>query len=131
VRFPAVISSSSYHFSVRPSWSKMLSLGSIIQYFFLAAIAYVLAGAPLLSLLSPPSSSVASKKGNVVDVRTLDSLVIPEKNLSCGAHAYKGVYVLSREPLVVYIEGFLGERESEEVLRIRYVWRRVSWICFL
>jgi prolyl 4-hydroxylase len=109
----------------------MLSLGSIIQYFFLAAIAYVLAGAPLLSLLSPPSSSVASKKGNVVDVRTLDSLVIPEKNLSCGAHAYKGVYVLSREPLVVYIEGFLGERESEEVLRIRYVWRRVSWICFL
>jgi prolyl 4-hydroxylase len=56
-----------------------------------------------------------------VDVGKLDSLVLPEKNLTCGEHAYKGVYVLSRDPLVVYIEGFLSEGEGKEVVRLRYV----------
>jgi prolyl 4-hydroxylase len=112
-----------------PSSSSM-SIGSIIQYVFLAAIAYVLAGAPLLSLLTAPSSSsIASQNGNVLDVSKLDSLVIPEANLSCEAHAYKGVYVLSREPLVVYIEGFLGEKEGEEVVKIRYIWRNNVMVC--
>ncbi|KAG9196280.1 prolyl 4-hydroxylase [Alternaria panax] len=51
----------------------------------------------------------------------LENLVIPEKNLTCAAHAYKGVYVLSREPLVLYIEGFVSEEEGKEVVALRYV----------
>jgi prolyl 4-hydroxylase len=41
--------------------------------------------------------------------------------LECKEHGYKGVYLLSREPLVVYIEGFLGEGEGDEVVKLRYV----------
>lgn len=48
----------------------------------------------------------------------LDSLVVP-RNLSCPAHSYRGVHVLNREPLVVYIEGFLGEKEVDKVVELR------------
>jgi prolyl 4-hydroxylase len=100
-----------------------LSLRTVAQYTFLAVVAYILAGAPLLSILktnADPSSSVKARHGNV-DAGKLDSLVIPEENLTCKEHAYKGVYVLSREPLFVYIEGFLGQGEGEEVVKLRYV----------
>lgn len=50
----------------------------------------------------------------------LDGLVIPDRNLTCAEHAFKGVYVLSREPLVVYIEGFLSEEECGHVVDVRY-----------
>lgn len=49
----------------------------------------------------------------------LDSLVIPDANLTCEEHAFRSVHVLSREPLVVYIEGFLGDEESTEVVQSR------------
>ncbi|KAJ5064605.1 hypothetical protein J3E74DRAFT_200705, partial [Bipolaris maydis] len=101
-----------------------LSFSSIAQYVFLAGLAYVLAGAPLSSFLNSSSSgsensynfNSRAREGKVVDVRTLESLVIPETNLSCAEHRYKGVYVLSRDPLVIYIEGFLGEGEGKEVV---------------
>lgn len=115
-----------------------ISLSAVVQYAFLAVLAYILAGAPLSSVLSSsssPSSSVLSilsdigddattasaREGKVVDVRKLESLVIPERNLTCKEHRYKGVYVLNRDPLVVYIEGFLGEGEGKEVVELRYV----------
>jgi prolyl 4-hydroxylase len=107
--------------SISSSWSP----GSIVQYTFIAALAYILAGAPLLSILKPNSdassysaSSSRARDGSV-NVGKLDNLVIPEKNLSCKEHAYKGVHILSREPLVVYIEGFLGEAEGDEVVKLR------------
>lgn len=110
------------------SYSSSLSITSFVQYAFLAALAYILAGAPLSSLLisradgdsASSSNSLGANKG--VDIKAnLENLVIPEKNLSCVAHAYKGVYVLSREPLVVYIEGFVSEEEGKEVVALRYV----------
>jgi prolyl 4-hydroxylase len=105
-----------------------ISISSFIQYTFLAVLAYILAGAPLLSILglnSESSGGVKARDGSV-DVGKLENLVIPEKNLSCKEHAYKGVYVLSREPLVVYIEGFLSEGEGEEVVKLRYVFHTRS-----
>lgn len=42
--------------------------------------------------------------------------MFPEPNLTCAEHSFKGVYVLSREPLVVYIEGFLSAQETESVV---------------
>lgn len=59
------------------------------------------------------SMSVAREK--------IESLVLPERDLVCGEHKYKGVHILSREPLVVYIEGFLGDEEARHVVGIRYV----------
>ena len=116
--------------STGASYSSSLSITSFFQYGFLAALAYILAGAPLSSLLTSnvggdavSSNSVGARGGGDVKAN-LENLVIPERNLSCAAHTYKGVYVLSREPLVVYIEGFVGEEEGKEVVALRYV---CSW----
>lgn len=109
---------------------------STIQYLVLAGLAYILAGAPLLehlSALTTPSSSStpkstwdtttskSSRNGFPAPPAYLENLVFPDKNLTCGEHSYKGVYVLNREPLVVYIEGFLSEEESRHVVEERYV----------
>lgn len=103
-----------------------ISISSLFQYTVLAVLAYVLAGAPLSSLLNSPSgTSTNSNKAraeagqNSYKGRELENLVIPETGLECRGHQFKGVYVLSREPLVVYIEGFLGEGEGDEVVRLR------------
>ena len=103
-----------------------ISISSLFQYTVLAVLAYVLAGAPLSSLLNSPSSTSTNSNTarteagqNSYKGRELENLVIPEAGLECGGHQFKGVYVMSREPLVVYIEGFLGEGEGDEVVRLR------------
>ena len=103
------------------------SISAVVQYAFLAVLAYFLAGAPFSSFVDFSSSGSDSgydvnehpRKGKVVDVKALESLVIPEKNLSCAEHRYKSVHILSREPLVVYIEGFLGEGEGNQAAEQR------------
>jgi prolyl 4-hydroxylase len=103
------------------SSSSSISFSSLVQYVFFAAIVYVLAGAPLNSIFSDKGSY--SEDGSAADtsVEKLRDLVVLEKDLSCKEHAYKGVHVLSREPLVVYIDGFLSEDERGEVVGMRYV----------
>ncbi|KAF1845836.1 uncharacterized protein K460DRAFT_366687 [Cucurbitaria berberidis CBS 394.84] len=100
---------------------------SLVQYAFLGVILYILAGAPLLSLVdlsgssysySTSASGGSNAGGGGIVGEKLDTLVIPEANLTCQAHSYKGVYVLSREPLVVYIEGFVSAEECERVVRV-------------
>ncbi|KAL6708664.1 hypothetical protein ACN47E_002360 [Coniothyrium glycines] len=39
-------------------------------------------------------------------------------NLTCSEHSHKGVFVLSREPLVVYVEGFLTDSEAKEIVHL-------------
>ena len=56
-------------------------------------------------------------------MKKLENLVIPEEDLQCREHTYKGVYVLSREPLVVYIEGFLNDEEARHIVDQRYAFR--------
>jgi prolyl 4-hydroxylase len=100
-------------------------LSTVAQYAFLALIGYILAGAPLLNILSnstptsSPRSAARRGKGVPISPGKLENLVFPDKNLSCREHGYGGVHVLSREPLVVYIEGFLGSEEVEEVVGLR------------
>lgn len=127
----------------RPS----VSITSLIQYTLFAAIAYILAGAPYLDELSTiidsshtffdlSSSKSPPKSGhhygrdgspgghNGRGLQQLDNLMIQDPALNCeeverenGYRGYK-TYVLRRDPLVVYVEGFLGEREREEVLGV-------------
>jgi prolyl 4-hydroxylase len=104
--------------------SSSFSVFTIFQYAFLALIAYILAGAPLQEVLfgrgSPASYSYhGDASASSMSPQKLDSLVIPDANLSCDEHAFKSVHVLSREPLVVYIEGFLEESEAVEVVELR------------
>jgi hypothetical protein len=99
--------------------SSSFSLSACVQYIFFAAVVYVLAGAPLNSVFSNGDTDSYSGPLNT-SADQLRDIVIPTKNLSCPDHAYKGVHVLSREPLVVYIEGFLSEMERGDVLAMRY-----------
>lgn len=98
-----------------------LSIGSTIQCIVLSIVGYMLAGAPLLSMLTGDANLSASQAPPEIHPDKLSTLVIPEANLSCESHAYKGVHVLSREPLVVYIEGFLDNDEASHIVDIRYV----------
>lgn len=107
------------------SSASSFSVFTIFQYAFLALIAYVLAGAPLQEILFGRDGSGSSysyhRDASVSSMspQKLESLVIPDANLTCDEHAFKSVHVLSREPLVVYIEGFLGEKEANEVVELR------------
>jgi prolyl 4-hydroxylase len=103
------------------SASSALSFSSLIQYAFVAALVYVLAGAPLSNLIRDVYSGGASEVEASANLGKLENLAIPEANLSCSEHAFKGVYVLHRDPLVVYIEGFLSDAEADHVVDVRYV----------
>lgn len=98
------------------------SIFTVIQYAFLTLAAYVLAGAPLLEMLGRGSSSFESSRGGNVGSMSpakLEAIAPVDANLTCAPHAFKNVHVLSREPLVVYIEGFLSAEETEEVVALR------------
>lgn len=117
--------------------SRAFTFGALVQYVLLGVAGYILAGAPLLSILRPATTSEgagrATMGGNGVQVsrEKLESLVVPSANLNCSEHAFRGVYVLSREPLVVYIEGFLSEEEAKHVVEVRYVRSRAGLILYL
>jgi hypothetical protein len=98
------------------------SVTALVQYAFFAVVVYVLAGAPLSNILNDGQLGTGTGVGRgTVAQDKIDSLVVPEKDLKCNEHNYRGVHILSREPLVVYIEGFLGEEESRHVIDVRYV----------
>jgi len=47
------------------------------------------------------------------------SSIAPDEPLFCRPHSYT-TYILSHEPLIIYIEGFLDLDESAHLLKIRY-----------
>jgi prolyl 4-hydroxylase len=110
------------------SSSSSFSFLTLIQYTLFAVIAYFLAGAPLLSTFLPDASSAISKhagasSGNQkvqLSYDMIESLMHPDPGLVCEEHGYR-VHVLHREPLVVYVEGFLSEGERRRIVEIRYV----------
>ncbi|KAF2014694.1 hypothetical protein BU24DRAFT_493236 [Aaosphaeria arxii CBS 175.79] len=102
------------------------SLGTVVQYAVIALLGYILAGAPFLSHLSGGSSSTSttnprsssSSPGNrQFSLDKVESLVIPDPDLRCEDHDYR-VHVLAREPLVIYIEGFVSEEEAGHVVEM-------------
>lgn len=119
-----------------------VSIGALIQYTLFAAIAYILAGAPYLDALlstfnissTTNNSSILTSKPQHIQLNNaftskesktvnLDSLWTPPEDLQCSGehgHGYR-TYVFSREPLVVYVEGFLSEWERVEILKMRCV----------
>lgn len=102
------------------------TLGSLLQYVVLGVLGYILAGAPLLSVITGPTEEGKKSRAGYGFPPPLShdkaaTLIIPERNLSCEEHAFRGVHLLSREPLVVYVEGFLDEEEARHVVDVRYV----------
>ncbi|KAF2710542.1 hypothetical protein K504DRAFT_476484 [Pleomassaria siparia CBS 279.74] len=94
-----------------------VSLTTFVQYIVFGLFAYILAGAPSFSLLSSSDHGSITGGNNRFSGDLAESLVFPEKNLSCVEHGYK-VHLLSTEPLIVYIEEFLTGEEAEHVVQM-------------
>ncbi|KAJ4344451.1 uncharacterized protein N0V89_012193 [Didymosphaeria variabile] len=103
--------------------SHSFSLASILQYVVFGILGYVLAGAPLLSLFTGTTSESRKTRASLGRPSALSQdkaagLVVPDGNLSCTEHTYRGLHVLSRDPLVVYVEGFLREDEVKHIVDV-------------
>jgi prolyl 4-hydroxylase len=90
-------------------------------------IGYLVAILPIYFFLYIPISH--SIYGSVQEPREKASAVLnssfiaDDEPLSCPPHHYN-TYILSHEPLVIYIENFLSTQESSHLLNIRYVFRQ-------
>ncbi|KAF1998069.1 hypothetical protein P154DRAFT_622046 [Amniculicola lignicola CBS 123094] len=96
------------------------SVASVLQYTALAVLAYVLAGAPFLAVFTGSTAKLGGRSERKKEVHSFDrgeGLVVPERNLSCKKHTYN-THVFSRDPLVVYIEGFLSDEEASHVVEM-------------
>ena len=123
---------------------------TILSWFFYLIPVYLFVIAPFLQQIFPPdepSSSSTSPstsiwgadldhesiqydaEGNEIPGLNLedDSFISPEDDVpvDCavdgnGDGGYK-THILSREPLVIYIEGFLSEREADHLVDVRFV----------
>jgi prolyl 4-hydroxylase len=48
------------------------------------------------------------------------SFIASDEPVECPSHVYN-TFILSQEPLIVYIENFLSAQESAHLIQIRYV----------
>lgn len=95
-----------------------LKLSSVIEYLLVSAALYIFVISPLLRTYFP-SLVVVDQQLQYHSFEKTDALVIPDPNLACEPHAYN-VRILSREPLVIYIEGFLSSEEAEHLVEVSY-----------
>lgn len=109
--------------------SASLSSSSVFQILVLSIVSYIFVGVPLLSYIT--SSDLSSRQDDFdyyvspqdeetvqISLKKFESLVIPDPNLTCYDHSYR-TYVYSRNPLVIYVEGFLSEKEIEHLVDVR------------
>jgi len=91
----------------------------VVEVCIISAVIYILLGAPgfPLSFTSTFTLSENDKADSGTQTK-IESLVYPSPNLSCPTHQYT-VHLLSGAPLVVYIDGFLSEAETNHIVSIR------------
>jgi prolyl 4-hydroxylase len=92
---------------------------TVFEYLLLSIPLYIFVGSPLLKVLAP-SYFGSDGDANYQSFENTDALVFPDSDLVCPPHPYN-VRVLSREPLVVYIDGFLSEKEADHMVKAAYV----------
>lgn len=97
-----------------------LKLSSIVEYLLVSAVLYIFVLSPALRTYFPSLVLETHQESQYQSFEKTDSLVVPDPNLLCEQHGY-GVRLLSREPLVVYVEGFLSEEEAEHLVDVSYV----------
>lgn len=90
------------------------SLRTIIEYAFISIPVYLFVLSPLLKTIAPSLFSDTAPI-NYQSFELSDSLVIPNDNLTCPPHKFN-VRILNRAPLIVYIDGFLSEKETTHLL---------------
>jgi prolyl 4-hydroxylase len=90
----------------------------MIGYFFAIIPLYVLVYVPLSQIIF--GSGVKRQFEDESPLELNSSFIATDDPLFCPSHSYN-TYILSHEPLMVYIEGFLSPNESEHLVRVRYV----------
>lgn len=95
-----------------------LKFSSIVEYSLISAALYIFVLSPLLRIYFP-SLIVGDQVSQYQSFEKTDALVIPDPGLVCEPHGYD-VRILSREPLVVYVEMFLSRDEAEHLVNISY-----------
>lgn len=93
-----------------------LKLSSIVEYLLLSAVLYIFVLSPLLRTYFP-SLILKSQESSYQSFEKTDSLTVPDLDLVCNQHNYN-VHILSQDPLVMYIEGFLSDDETEHIVNI-------------
>ena len=88
----------------------------MIGYIFALLPIYVLLYLPLQHMLSGSGNNISKFRGTQYNA----SLIASDEPLSCPSHSYN-TFVVSRQPLIIYIENFLSPEESKHLLDIRYL----------
>ncbi|QIW95594.1 hypothetical protein AMS68_001112 [Peltaster fructicola] len=88
---------------------------TIIEVAVIAIGIYIVLGAPgtSLDIFRQSQTSVKPSRARA----RVESLVHPDRDLQCPPHDYQ-VHLFSAEPLIIYIENFLSEEETEHFIRI-------------
>lgn len=104
---------------------------TIFEIAAISLVIYFLLGTPGLSSTSAPNSQLQShSRPSSSQIRdedvplakaAVESLVTPDPNPQCPAHAFKNVHIFSTAPLVVYIDGFLSDDEADHLVDISFV----------
>jgi hypothetical protein len=76
---------------------------------------YILVWLPISQILFGPSETSSDRQTVVLN----SSFVASNEPLSCPPHSYN-TFILSQEPLIIYIENFLSTDESAHLIKIRY-----------
>ena len=96
------------------------SLKPIKMLGYLAALlaAYVFLYLPISQMIyGPPQQSTNGQFSNFI---YNESFIATNEPLSCASHNYN-TFILSHEPLMIYIENFLTAEESKHLIEIRYL----------
>ena len=88
-----------------------------LEYLIPLAFLLLIAGGPIQQFLfgDRTSSLLSTNEAPVLDA---EKLVVPDANLACPPHSYE-THILSTEPLVVYISGFVSDAEADHLVDIR------------
>lgn len=83
---------------------------------------YVFALIPLYVLVWVPLSQIIFGRQSSLDepLNLNSTFIASDEPLYCPEDSYK-TYIISREPLMIYIEGFLKENESRHLVDVRCV----------
>lgn len=90
---------------------------TLSQLGYLAAVIpiYVLIWVPLQNLLFGSATTRPSDPSAAI---FNSSFIASDDPVECPPHAYN-MFTLSHEPLIIYVEEFLSEKESKHLLQIR------------
>jgi prolyl 4-hydroxylase len=89
-------------------------LRTILEYVLISIPLYIFILGPLFKTIAP---SLFSNTGSVnyQSFEKSESLIIPDEALVCPPHKFN-IRILSREPLIVYVDGFLSDTETRHLI---------------